>query len=121
MVKTTINGKTYGLRFDLEALERIEEEYGSLKEMFTLLQSGKGQVKLMKRLFLIMANAQRGYEGKPEDIGEEALKHARLTVLADIRAALDEGMKTETMNGGEADDDVHDGYLEEIERDEKNA
>lgn len=121
MVKTTINEKTYGLRFDLEALEKIEEEFGSLKEMFAQLQSGKGQVRLMKRLFLIMANAQRGYEGKPEDIGEDALKHARMSVLADIRAALDEGMKTETMNGGEADDDVHDAYLEEIERDEKNA
>lgn len=121
MAKTTINGKTYGLRFDLSALEQIEEEYGSLKEMFALLQSGKGQVKLMKTLFLIMANAQRGYEGKPEDIGEDVLKHARLSVLVDIRAALDEGMKTETMNGGEADDDVHDGYLDEIEREEKNA
>lgn len=121
MAKTTINGVTYELRFDLYALEQIEEEYGSLRDMFALLKSGKGQTKLMKRLFLIMANAQRSYEGKPEDITEAALKHARLSVLADIRAALDEGMKTETMNGGAADDDVHDGYLDEIEREEKNA
>ena len=119
MAETTINGKTYRLRFDLSALEQIEEEYGSLKDLFELMKDGKGQTKLMKRLFVIMANCQREYEGKPADITEDALKHARMSVLSDIRAALDEGMKTETMNGGEADDEVHDGYLDEIEAEEK--
>lgn len=119
MITTKINGAVYGLRFDLAAMERIEEEFGSLNEMFELLKNGKGQTRLMKRLFVIMANAQRGYEGKPEDIGEAVLAHARLSVLADIKKALDEGMHTETMNGGEADDDVRDGYLAEIEAEEK--
>ena len=119
MVTTKINGVVYGLRFDLSALEQIEEEYGSLKDLFELMKDGKGQTKLMKRLFVIMANCQREYEDKPADITEDALKHARMSVLSDIRAALDEGMKTETMNGGEADDEVHDGYLDEIEAEEK--
>lgn len=119
MVYTKINGVAYGLRFDLSALEQIEEEYGSLKDLFELMKSGKGQTKLMKNLFLIMANCQRDYEGRPMDIGGEVLKHARMSVLSDIRAALDEGMRTETMNGGEADDEVHDGYLDEIEAEEK--
>ena len=119
MVETKINGVRYGLRFDMSALEQIEDEFGSLKDMFDALKSGKQQTRLMKRLFLIMANCQRSYEGKPEDIGEDALKHARLSVLKDIRAALDEGMRVETMNGGEADDSVHDGYLDEIEAEEK--
>ena len=121
MVKTRVNGKTYGLRFDLYALERIEEEFGGLNELFALLKGGGQQVKLMKRLFVVLANCQRGYEGKPEDIGEDVVKHAPLGLLADIRRALDEGMHTETMNGGEADDDVHDGYLEEIENEEKKG
>lgn len=119
MVKTTINGREYGLRFDLAAMEQIEEEFGSLKDLFELLKSGKQQTRLMKRLFVIMANSQRNFEGKPEDVGEDALKHATLAVLADIRRALDAGMRTETMGGGEADDTVHDGYLDEIEAEEK--
>lgn len=119
MVTTKLNGVTYGLRFDLAAMEKIEEEFGSLNEVFERLKSGKQQVKLMKTLFLVMANSQRSYEGKPEDIGEDVLKHARLTVLGDIKRALNEGMRTETMNGGEADDEVHDGYLAEIEAEEK--
>ena len=121
MVKTRIGGVTYGLRFDLSAMEQIEDEYGSLGELFEMLRSGRQQTRLMKSLFVIMANCQRAFEGLPEDVSEDVLKHARLTVLGDIKRALNEGMKTETMNGGEADDDVTDGYLQEIENEEKKA
>jgi hypothetical protein len=33
-----------------------------------------------------------------------------------VQAAIAEGSKSETTEGNEADDDVHDIYLEEIER-----
>ena len=118
MVTMTINGVEYGLRFDLEAIEQAEEVFGSLKDMQNAVASGSA--KAAKQAFVILANCQRDYEGKPMDVTEAALKHAPVAtfraVAAAIKSAMDEGMRVETTNGGEADDNVHDGYLEQIER-----
>ena len=123
MTHVTINGKVYGLRFDLGALETVEQEFGDLKYVFEKLQEGEDRLGTIKRMFVIMANCQRGFDGEAEDVTVEALRHAPLSAIKQIGDATIEAVKAslrvETANGGEADDDVHDGYLEEIEA--KNA
>ena len=123
MAQVTINGKTYGLRFDLGALETVEKEFGDLKEVFGKLKEGEDRVGTIKRVFVIMANCQRDFDGEAEDVTADVLKHAPLSAIKQIgdaiTEAVKESMRVETANGGEADDDVHDGYLEEIEA--KNA
>lgn len=123
MAQVTINGKTYGMRFDLGALEDVEREFGDLKAVFDSLKGGTGRIDTIKRMFVIMANCDRSFRGEAEDITVEALRHAPLSALSTLGEAITEAMKdsmrVETVNGGEADDEVHDGFLEEIES--KNA
>ena len=115
-----INGKEYRFRFDLYAMEQLEEEFGSVKTVFDMLRTGEKQVRLVRSLFRIMANSQLSYEGKPETVTGDELKHLPIARIKEIgeetRRALEDGMRTEMSNGGVADDEVHDGYLEEIER-----
>lgn len=119
MANVNINGKAYGLRFDLGALEVVEREFGDLKTVFMELKGGgTDRISMIKKMFVIMANCQLEFEGKPADVSEAALKHAPLSALGQlgeaITKAMKESMRVETVNG-EADDEVHDGYLEEIE------
>lgn len=118
MIKLMIEGKAYGLRMDLYALEQIEEEFGSLKELFDLLKEGK--TKTVRILFRILANAALAYDGAEETVTGDELKHIKLSGIGQIgnalRAAIEDGMKSETTRGEEADDEVYDCYLEEIEK-----
>lgn len=118
MAQVKINGITYGLRFDLGALEAVEEEFGDLKAVFQNMKGGEHRLDTIKKMFAIMANCQLEFEGKPASVTVSALKHAPLAALNPlgeaITAAIQESMHVETVNG-EADDDVHDGYLEEID------
>lgn len=125
MAKATVNGVEYELRFDLDAMEQVEDTFGSLKEMFTLLREGRQQVRTVRTMFVILANSASDYAGDGRKVDERALKHLPLEKLKElgdaIRAALEEGMHAETVDGNEADDNVHDGYLAEIEAEEKKA
>jgi hypothetical protein len=125
MAKATVNGVEYELRFDLDAMEQVEDTFGSLKEMFTLLREGRQQVRTVRTMFVILANSASDYVGDGRKVDEKALKHLPLEKLKElgdaIRAALEEGMHAETVDGNEADDNVHDGYLAEIEAEEKKA
>ena len=125
MAKATVNGVEYELRFDLDAMEQVEDTFGSLKEMFTLLREGRQQVRTVRTMFAILANSASDYAGDGRKVDEKALKHLPLEKLKElgdaIRAALEEGMHAETVDGNEADDNVHDGYLAEIEAEEKKA
>lgn len=117
-----INGQRYRLRFDLWALEKIEEEFGGMKEAFQALHGGS-MVTTARKMFAIMANCQRNLDGMPEDVtGQEITAHMSVTKLAEIsaalRAAVEKGMESET-EGGAADDGVHDAL--EAEYNEKNA
>ena len=125
MAKATVNGVEYELRFDLDAMEQVEDTFGSLKEMFTLLREGRQQVRTVRTMFVILTNSASDYAGDGRKVDEKALKHLPLEKLKElgdaIRAALEEGMHAETVDGNEADDNVHDGYLAEIEAEEKKA
>ena len=117
-----IGGQLYRLRFDLWALEQIEEEFGGIKQAFDQLSGGRGgMVKAVRRLFAIMANCRRNMDGLPEDVtGEEISSHASMALLNDvsnaIKAAFEEGMKSETTDGGEASDKKKNPLDEEYNR-----
>ena len=119
MVSVKIGEKEYGLRFDLYAMEQIEEEFGSVKAVFETLQGGK-QVKATRILFRVLANSYLSAEGKEETVTGDEIKHAGIDVIKEggdaIQKAITEGSKSETTDGNEADDEVHDIFLEEIER-----
>jgi len=118
MVKLKIGEAEYGLRMDMYAMELIEDEFGGLKEMFERLR-GSDSSRTVRKIFMILANAQLAYEGKEETVTGDELKRLRITAMngigAAIRAAIEEGMKSETTEGAEADDEVFDVYLQEIE------
>lgn len=117
MVKLKVGEAEYGLRMDMYAMEMIEEEFGSMKAMFDKVQEGGS--KAVRTLFRILANAHLAYEGKEETVTGDELKRLRVSAVAGIgsaiRAAVEEGMKSETTEGGDADDQVYDVYLAEIE------
>ena len=119
MASITIKGTEYGLRFDMYAMEQIEEEFGSVKNVFDTLKGGK-QLKATRILFRILANSWLSFNGKEETVTGDEIKHADMKMIAAVseavQAAISEGSKSETTEGNEADDDVHDIYLEEIER-----
>lgn len=117
MVKLRIGDTEYGLRLDMYAMELIEDEFGSMKEMFAKIQEGGSRT--IRKLFSILANAQLAYEGKEETVTGDELKRLRVNALSGIgnaiKAAIEEGMKSETNDGEEADDEVFDVYMQEIE------
>lgn len=104
-----INGQLYKLRFDLTVLEKIEEEFGGVRQADAALNGGGGMVKAVRKIFVAMANSQRDVDGLPEDVTEDVIsKHESVAKLNDIgraiRAAIREGKKRETADGGEASD-----------------
>ena len=68
---------------------------------------------------------KRAVAGLPEDVtGEEinTCNLADLNMLAEaLNKTMDEAMHAETIGGNEADDTVHDEYMEELEQQEKNG
>ena len=117
-----INGQLYRLRFDLDALEKIQEIYGSTKEAFLQLKGGN-VTKTVRKLFVIGANSQRDLDGMPEDVTEDVIgRHTSLAKITEIslaiQAAMEKGMESET-NGGEADDEPKDALADAY--DEKNG
>ena len=123
MAKVVIGGKEYGLRFDLYAMEQVEEDFGSVQKAFVALRDGK-QIKATRTLFRILANSFLSYNGEEETVTGDEIKHASmnevLTMSEAIREAIADGSKSETTGGNEADDEAHDVYLAEIEKNEKN-
>lgn len=122
MTETRIEGRAFELRFDMYAMEMVEEEFGGIRELFQELQGGK-QVKALKSIFRIMGNSAHAFRGEPETVtGKEILRltMAEMSQLtADIQAEIRKSMKKETADGNEADDEVHDLY--EDEESEKNG
>ena len=118
MASINIKGKEYPLRFDMYAMEQIENEFGGIREMFECMRGGegKGVAKTLQTIFRILANSARNELDLPENVTGEEIRHEKVQKVSDaIGAAINEGMKSETTGGNEADDEVCDEYLEEIE------
>ena len=104
-----INGQLYRLRFDLYAFEQVEEQFGGLREAFSAMNGNGKILQTVKKLFAILANSQRNMDGMPEDVtGEEISKHESIGKLKEIataiKAAMVQGMISETADGGPASD-----------------
>jgi hypothetical protein len=120
MASITIKGAKYDLLFDMWALEQIESEFGGVKKMYDSLRGGDGTVNLSKAMatvFRILANSARDAAGLTTNVTGDEVRHVSVGKLTEaVHAAINEGMKAETQDGNEADDEVHDEYLEEIEK-----
>lgn len=128
MVKYTgRDGKEYILRFDMSAMEAIREKFGGLQEGMQKLQSN--DVGIVKDIFVILAQAGAEFlaeqEGKTsiEQITGEGLltKHSsigRVKAMAKaIQEAVIDGNRMQSKD--EEDDKIRDGYLAELEDQEK--
>lgn len=104
-----INGVLYKLRFDMWALEQIEEKFGGIGQAFEALDGKGSMVKTAKTMFAIFANCQRNLDGMPENVtGDEISSHESMgklkEITAAIRAAIRDGFVAETEDGGPASD-----------------
>jgi len=118
MASIIVKGKEYPLRFDMYAMEQVEEEFGGIRPMFESMRGGegKGVARTLAIMFRILANSARNELDLPENVTGDEIRHESVQRVSDaIGLAISEGMKSETTGGNEADDEVHDEYLEEIE------
>lgn len=125
MSKVVIGGKSYPLVMSVHALEGIEREFGDLKTSLEKFRKGAKDIRMIKAMFRILANAARHAAKQPEDVTGDEIDDLGLMGLGDLaaalRAAMDESMNAETVNGGLADDQPADVYAEQLEEQEKNA
>lgn len=128
MVKYTgRNGKEYILRFDMSAMEAMREKFGDIQE--SMKKMSMKDVEVVRDMFVIMAQAGAEYmaekEGRvcKEQITGEGLltKHSSIgrlnAMMKAIREAVADGNRMQSKD--EEDDQVRDGYLAELEEQEK--
>lgn len=124
MAAIRIKKRTYDLRMDIHAMEQIEKEFGDLRDALTAFRKDR-KIGMVKAMFRILANSGQKKAGKPEDVSGEEIDDCNLADLDRLAQALnkamEEAMHAETVGGNEADDEVHDEYMEELEQREKNA
>lgn len=122
MARCTINGAEYDLRLNLWAMKKIEEKYGNAMDAMKQFRENRS-MGMLADLFVILANGGRKHAKLPTDIADDVLDDCSLADLSAIsdalKGALDEGMHTETVGGGEADDSEQDALVEEYNQ--KNA
>lgn len=124
MAAIRIKKRTYDLRMDIHAMEQIEKEFGDLRDALTAFRKDR-KIGMVKAMFRILANSGQKKAGRPEDVSGEEIDDCNLADLDRLAQALnqamEEAMHAETVGGNEADDEVHDEYMEELEQREKNA
>lgn len=120
MAKITIDGRTFDLVMSIYAMGQIEDEFGDLKQALEKLRKGSRDIKIIRSMFRILANAGQHKAKQPEDVTGDEINDMNLAGLEKLsltmRAAMDEAMKAETVDGGLADDSKADVYAEELEK-----
>ena len=118
MAKITIDGRTFDLVMSVYAMGQIEEEFGDLKQALEKFRKGSRDIKIIRTMFRILANAGQHKAKQPMDVTGEEINDLNLAGLEKLsltmRAAMDEAMKAETVDGGLADDSEADVYAEEL-------
>ena len=119
MEKVTIKGKEYELVFNLYALEQIRDKIGNPGDVMPRLQDADNMdYKLLRQMFVILANTAREARDLPEDVTDKPLKRMhiedfqRSMLWAKIVIEVSNGWKSETIGGNEADNEKHDVWLE---------
>ena len=122
MARIVIKGQEFDLRMTLWASEQIENEFGDLKEALVAFRKDR-KISMVRRMFVIMANAGRKRAKQPTDVPDDILDDCTLadldSVAVALREAMDETMHAETVGGNEADDEPEDALAAEYEA--KNA
>ena len=125
MARIISNKKAYELRMDVYAMEKIEKEFGDLKEALRAFRGKERKISMVKAMFRVLANSGNRKAGRPENVTGDEIDGCNLGDLDRIAKAMndamEEAMHAETVGGNEADDEVHDEYMEELEQQEKNA
>ena len=128
MVKYTgKDGKEYVLRFDMSAMEAIRDKFGGLQEGMEKLETN--DIGIVKDVFVILAQAGAEFlaeqDGKTciETITGEGLltKHSSIGRIKAMAKAIQEAVKdgNRMQSKDEEDDQIRDGYLAELEEQEK--
>ena len=128
MVKYTgKNGKEYILRFDMWVMEELTDKYGDIEK--GLNQVNNKNVDIVLNVFELMAQAGAEYlaekDGRicKEKITAEGLisKHSSPGRLVGIMTAIMEAVKDgrRMQSKDEEDDQIRDGYLEELNKQEQ--
>lgn len=121
MTRVTIYGKEYLLKFDLGALEQVEEAFDGLQGLMAAMR-GKYHVRSLKTIFRILANRGEISQGREATVtGDEilGLTMDEMEILTGkITAEISAGRKTTVGIAGDGGETV-----EEIgsEDDEKNG
>ena len=121
------NGKEYILRFDMSAYEAMKEEFGGMAE--SMQQLSKREAEIVKKMFTILAQAGAEYiaerDGKvcTEKINADGLltKHSSIGRLNGMAKAINEAILdgNRMQSRDEEDDEIRDGYLQELNDQEK--
>lgn len=92
-------GKAYKLVFDLNVMEAIQDEYGSIEEWGKLIEPKVGEPNVKALVFGVMEMINEGIEISNEDDGtdEKTLTHrqaARVLTEVGLQAVTDKVQKT---------------------------
>lgn len=121
MTNVTIKGIIYPLRFDLYAMEMMEEESGDAQEAIEKFKKRK-QIREIRQMFRILANSARNFMEEEENVTGKEILHCDMAELREISAAIQaemaRSMHISTAMGNEGDDQHHDVYLEMMEAEE---
>ena len=97
MTRVTIGTREYLLRFDMRALESVEEAFEGIDGLFDAMQ-GKHRTRSIRTIFRILANSGEISQGREASVtGEEVfgLTMPEMTLLmAQIRAEIESSQKT---------------------------
>ncbi len=88
MTKYIIGAKEYTFRFDLAAMEEIENEFGGIREMFQALSNSGKQIASLRKVFKIMANNGEDYEGRPGEVTGKEIMRLTAAEMGDLMDAL---------------------------------
>lgn len=126
MINAKIRGQLVPLRFDLRAMEIIDEKYDIDSQELISRFNRKAGVRDLKIIFTAMANSARSFLGQKEDIEEKMIAHLDVIEMRDLGAAIKEEMRrTMHVRGadGNEDGDRHQDVFgaELLEEERKNA
>ncbi len=124
MTNCKLRGIIYPLRFDLYTMELLEDSYGDAQATVTAFQK-KRRMKDIRAMFVAMANSARNLMGQKEDVSDEIVRHIDMAELGELANAIQEELRISThvraAGGNEDDEQHHDIFGEEMERQEKNV
>lgn len=119
MTEIRIEGRRYALRFDLMAMDAIEEQWGGMEQLFAEMRSGR-RVKALKSVFAVMANSGAEYEGREANVTGKEILRMTVAEMQGLMALIEAEIKKSGKTRIREEDDAPDGaILDASEEDEK--